>query len=193
IYLSLIGREEGVLKDGTTFICSDRSDQPEPYTLSRALADSSNEFFANLVAKLGVSKVRSYLERWDYPDADIPSSAKPLDVAMGQVFSVSPRQQLRMLVRFQAHELPGISEKSFEAVERAMREKEFRSLQGKTGSDHNGSWFIGFTEGRLYVLRSDVPNSQGKDLKALLIEHLRDSAPPSPPAQDRDSLTRPQD
>ncbi len=180
VALALMALQEKVIDLQTTYICSDRTPAPSPVTLRQAMDLSSNEFFEQLVMNLSIPRLEQYLDQWKcFPLVEKPLPS-PARIARGKAFKLSPRDQLTFLSRLALRRLGGISQPAYDLLDEVLEQTEKPGLFGKTGSDLEGSWFVAYSRNPakpfICVFRSDIPNSDGKRLKQILLDHLDKNA-----------------
>ena len=180
VALALMALQEKVIDLKSAYVCADRTSMPSPLTLKQAMDLSSNEFFEELTMNLGIPRLESYLGRWKYFPLTEKTLPPPPRIARGKAFLVSPQDQLVFLSRLSQRKVEGVSQPAYDLLDRVLAQPERPGLFGKTGSDREGAWFIAYSRDPatpfIYVLRSDIPNRDGKHLKKLLLNHLKKNA-----------------
>lgn len=174
--LALMALHEKVINLESTYLCADRTSVPSQLSLRQAMDSSSNEYFEKLVMSLGIPRLEEYLARWKFFPLLEKSLPPPPRIARGKAFTVSPQDQLLFLSRLGRRRVEGISQPAYDLLDQVLEQPERPLLYGKTGSDLQGSWFVAYSRDPakpfIYVMRSDIPNSDGKRLKKILLEHL---------------------
>lgn len=127
----------------------------EPHTLESALRISALPFYQAVALRVGPTRMKDYLNRFDYGNQDISSGQTTfwLDGSL----RISPRQQVRFLKRLYFGHLPAQGQAQ-KTVRRLVTE-----MEGKTGSgpegDHFLGWRVGWTgHGSFYALLVEAPN-----------------------------------
>ena len=173
--LTLMGLEEKVITLQSTYVCEDRTSIPSKLTLQQAMTLSSNDFFEQLVLNLGIPGLEKYLKKWNYFPLVEKALPPPPRITRGKAFLVSPQDELVFLSKLATRKVEGISENTYDQLEQVLSQEEKPALYGKTGSDFEGSWFVAYgykPSAMIYVLRSDIPNSDGKHLRKLLFDYI---------------------
>lgn len=182
--LSLMGLQEKVISLESSYICGDRTSMPSPLTLRQAMDLSSNEYFEQLVKNLGIPRLETFLSRWKYFPLSEKSLPPPPRIARGKAFVVSPQDQLDFLSQLVLRKVEGVGQPAYDLLDTVLAQPERPGLYGKTGSDREGSWYVAYSRDAatpfIYVLRSDLPNSDGKRLKKILLEHIGQDAGTKP-------------
>jgi len=182
IALALMGLQEKVIDLKSSYLCADRTSMPSPLTLKQAMDLSSNEYFEELTQNLGIPRLETYLGQWKYFPLQEKTLPPPARIARGKAFEVSPQDQLIFLSRISQRKVEGVSQPAYDLLDQVLAQAEKPGLFGKTGSDREGAWFVAYSRDPanpfVYVLRSDVPNADGKRLKKILLEHLEKNAAP---------------
>ncbi len=159
---ALIGLQTGVLQDESTVIPWDGTPQPRPawqqdHTLASAVRESVVPYFQHVATGVGQGRMRYWLERLGYGNADTSSGLTSFWLRPGSL-RVSADEQVDFLARLYRGELP-VDARSASVVERilVLREQDGVTLSGKTGTggdggadrtgdtDHNAvlGWFVG--------------------------------------------------
>ena len=179
VALTLMGLEEKVITLQSTYVCEDRTSLPSKLTLQQAMTLSSNDFFEQLVLNLGIPSLEKYLNRWNYFPLVEKGLPPPPRITRGKAFLVSPQDELMFLSKLATRKVEGISENTYDQLEQVISQADKPSIYGKTGSDLEGSWFVAYghkPSAMIYVLRSDIPNSDGKRLRKLLFDYIDTNA-----------------
>ena len=180
VALALMALQEKVIDLKSSYLCSDRTPVPSLLTLQQAMDLSSNEVFEQLVINLSIPHLENYLGRWKYFPLLEKTLPPPPRIARGKAFTVSPRDQLVFLSRLAQHRVEGVSQPAYDLLDQVLALAERPGLFGKTGSDGEGAWFVAYSRDPagplVFVLRSDIPNSDGKRLKKILLDHLEKNA-----------------
>ena len=181
VALALMALQEKVIDLKSSHLCSDRTPVPSPLTLQQAMDLSSNDFFEQLVINLSIPRLKTYLDRWKcFPLLPEKIPPSPFRIARGKAFMVSSMDQLVFLSRLAQHRVEGVSQPAYDLLDQVLALAERPGLFGKTGSDGEGAWFVAYSRDPaaplVFVLRSDIPNSDGKRLKKILLDHLEKNA-----------------
>lgn len=183
VALALMALEEKVIDLKSSYTCSDRTSAPSKLTLQEAMELSSNDFFEQLVMNLGIPNLEKYLNQWKYFSRVDNTIPPPPRITRGKAFTVSPQDEVVFISRVAQRQVEGISPPTYDLLDQAIAQHEMPGLCGKTGSDIDGSWFVAYSRATtvpyVYVLRSDISNSDGKRLKKILLEHLIQHAGPN--------------
>ena len=170
---SLIGLETGVIDTGYTFKWDGEKRRLPQWETDLILRDafrvSCVPCFQELARKTGSDRMRSYLEKMNYPGMDVRDDNIDLFWLEGNS-RITPRQQVEFMKRLYEEKLP--LKKSVMQEVKAIMVNETTSeysLSGKTGwairNGNNYGWFVGWieTKGKVYYIATLVePISQEK-------------------------------
>jgi beta-lactamase class D len=126
-------------------VIRDRKEWNRDSDMKNAFANSTVWFYQELAKKIGVDRMRFWLDTLKYGSGNIYTIDK---FWLNGELKISPKEQLQFLVRFLNRELP-LSSNTYACLEEIMRreEKEQTVLFGKTGWGFDGNdvgWFVGF-------------------------------------------------
>jgi len=180
VALALMALQEKVIDLKSSYTCSDRTSVPSQLTLQEAMELSSNDFFEQLVMNLGIPSLEKYLTQWKYFPRVDNTMPPPPRITRGKAFTVTPQDEVVFVSRVAQRQVEGISQPTYDLLDQVIAQPEMPGLCGKTGSDIDGSWFVAYSRATpvpfVYVLRSDISNSDGKRLKKILLNHLEKNA-----------------
>jgi len=155
IYDALFGLEEGLITAQDSFMTWDGVHYPfeawnADQDLHSAMASSVNWYFQEIDKRLGVSTIRSYIQKIGYGNENISSDLS--SYWMQSRLKISPVEQVELLTRLYNNDF-GFTAENINAVKDSILlfSSENQSFYGKTGTgqvngnDING-WFIGFIE-----------------------------------------------
>jgi beta-lactamase class D len=152
---SIIALETGVMESDSTVIKWDgekrkRGEWERDLSLRDAFHVSCVPCYQEIARKIGVERMKEYLEKLDYGRMIVDSAS--IDVFWLEGDSkVSQFEQIDFLQRFYSSRLP-ISEKTGNIMKRLMviEESDTFKLSGKTGwsirNGNNNGWFVGYVE-----------------------------------------------
>lgn len=134
--------------------------------LSSAMKNSVNWYFQNLDARLGIDKIRNYLNNIQYGNQSCGNS--PVAYWSDGSLIISPIEQVVMLQKFYRNDFHFRGE-NIDAVKQAifLEATDSTSLYGKTGTGQiNGEnalgWFVGYAqkEDNVYYFAAQLENSK---------------------------------
>lgn len=152
---ALAAVDAGVVADHTTIIKWDGVTRERPELnrdrdLATAFRLSAVPHFQLLARTLGLERMQHYVDASDYGNRDLSGGIDQFWLSGG--LRVSPRDQIRLLVRLYRSELP-FSEHAMQTVRRIMEIERTSSmvLRAKTGwtvlaNGHNVGWWVGWVE-----------------------------------------------
>jgi beta-lactamase class D len=152
---SIISLETGVMESDSTVIKWDgekrgRADWERDLTLREAFGVSCVPCYREIARKIGVQRMKEYLEKLKYGHMIVDSSSIDLFWLEGES-KISQFEQIDFLVRLYQSKLP-ISSRTESIMKRIMliEENDTFRLSGKTGwsvrNGNNNGWFVGFVE-----------------------------------------------
>jgi len=158
---SIIAIETGVMNDDSTMIPWDGKKRrldvwEQDLTFRDAFHYSCVPCYQEIAIKIGVHRMREFLEKFKYGKMDVDSSTIDRFWLEGNS-EISQYQQIDFLDRFYRSELP-ISRRSDSIMKRMMviEENDTFKLSGKTGwsirNGNNNGWFVGYLEKENKVL-----------------------------------------
>lgn len=152
-------------------------------TLKRAFQVSCVPAFKNLAKKIGLEKMKIWIDKISFGNKDISAGIDRfwLPQEDGNEIKITPLEQAKLVAKLVNKQLP-FSEQSVELLKEIMKEKETPHgiLYGKTGSaaDSSGNyilgWFVGFVEshGETFAFACAVKCKMGNDARAIIEEIL---------------------
>jgi beta-lactamase class D len=155
IFNALAALDTGVLADDTTIIKWDgvtraRTELNRDRDLAAAFRISAVPHFQSLARSIGAERMQRYVDSVGYGNRDLSGGIDRFWLSGG--LRVSPREQIRLLVRLYRSELP-FSEHAMSTVRRIMEIERTSSmvLRAKTGwavlaDGHNVGWWVGWVE-----------------------------------------------
>lgn len=188
IFNSLVGLETGVLRNENHVMAWDGTKYGiESWNRGQSLQSAVNNscvwYFQRVATRVGIKRMRSYIEKSAYGNMDIKGGVRTfwLDSSL----SISPFEQIEFLKRLVKDDLP-FSKRSTGIVRCMLRQQESASgiLYGKTGSSKaNGKnvlgWYVGYLvqPQETYVFATNIradDGAWGPKAKALTITILKD-------------------
>lgn len=154
IFNSLIGLETGVIEDENFVIPWDSVVRPNPnwnmdQDLQTAIKNSTVWYYQELARRVGAEKMKSWLDKANYGNADISGGIDQFWLS-GDL-RISPEQQIDFLRKLHDNKLP-FSERSMSLVRNIMIRKDTLNYieRGKTGwgveEDKDIGWYVGYIE-----------------------------------------------
>jgi len=150
---SLIGLETGVIKDEHFVIPWDSvARNPEwdkDHDLKTAFANSTVWYYQELARRVGREKMKYWLEKVNYGNADCSGDIDQFWLTGG--LRISPKQQINFLQRLHDYQLP-FSRRAVDIVKNIMITKDTLDyvIRSKTGwgghGDKDLGWYIGYIE-----------------------------------------------
>lgn len=150
---TLIGLETGVVEDEIFFIPWDSVVRnpvwDKDHDLKTAFANSTVWYYQELARRIGGQKMKYWLDKADYGNADTSGGIDQFWLTGGLL--ISPEQQIDFLKRLHDYELP-FSKRSVDIVKNIMiaRDTLDNVVRGKTGWGGHGSrdvgWYVGYIE-----------------------------------------------
>lgn len=154
IYNSLIGLETGVLDkdDSKTLMVWDGTDYAykswnQDQTLASATRDSVVWYYQKLAAKIGLERMQTYLDSFNYGNRDISGGITRF--WLHSSLKISAFEQVRLLQAMFSGDL-GVNTGNVEIVKRNITQVKSDKLSyyGKTGSAYvEGKWIVGWWVG----------------------------------------------
>ena len=152
---SIIALETGIVDDENTLFPWDGKKRQlkiweQDLIFRDAFHKSCVPCYQEIARKVGVKRMKKYLQKLDYQNMIVDSSSIDLFWLTGNS-KISAKQQINFLRRFYFSELP-ISSKTESIMKRMMVREESKNykLSGKTGwairDGDNLGWFVGFIE-----------------------------------------------
>lgn len=150
---SLIGLETGVIEDENFLIPWDSVVRnpvwDQDHDLRSAFAHSTVWYYQELARRVGEQKMKYWLDKADYGNADNSGGIDMFWLAGG--LRISPEQQIGFLKRLHDNELP-FSQRSMDIVKKIMIVKDTTNyvIRAKTGWGEHGNkdvgWYVGYLE-----------------------------------------------
>ena len=164
---SIIALETGVMESDSTMIKWDgekrrRGDWEKDLYFRDAFHVSCVPCYQEIARKIGVERMKEYLEKLDYGNMVVDSASIDLFWLEGDS-KISQFEQVDFLVRFYNSQLP-VSKRTEEIMKRLMviEENDSFRLSGKTGwsvrNGNNNGWFVGYLEkgGWVYFVATNI-------------------------------------
>jgi beta-lactamase class D len=151
---SLIALETVVIKDENTVVAWDSVDRGNPdwnkdQNMKEAFQHSTVWFYQSLAKKIGAARMKSWLDKVHYGNADTTGGIDQFWLRGG--LRISPEQQMDFVKQLHDQTLP-FSKRSMEIVNRMMigRDSSQVVFHGKTGWGNqdkmNVGWYVGYAE-----------------------------------------------
>ena len=189
---SLIGLETGVIKDENFVIHWDSVTRENPnwnsdHDLKAAFKNSTVWYYQELARRVGGEKMKYWLEKANYGNADTSGGIDKFWLTGG--LRISPKQQIDFLKRLHDNQLP-FSERSENIVKSIMTVKDTLNyvISGKSGwgvqENKDIGWFVGYLEAKdkVYyfancIQSTDLNNKDfakaRKDIVYLILDDLK--------------------
>ncbi len=151
---SLIGLETGVIKDENFVITWDSVTRKIPnwnsdHDLKTAFKNSTVWYYQELVRRVGGQKMKYWLDKANYGNADTSGGIDEFWLTGG--LRISPQQQIDFLKKLHDNNLP-FSQRSMDIVKKIMIAKDtldyvVRAKSGWGGQDNKDiGWYVGYLE-----------------------------------------------
>lgn len=188
IIISLIGLENGILKDENTELKWNGNEYPiqpwnKDHTLASAIRYSVNWYFENVIQAIGEKAMKDKIELIDYGNNDISGGMTKFWIQSS--LKISPIEQVNMLKEIYNNEIP-FDRKNIDTVKNVLRISKSKDsiLSGKTGTGAvnnkaiNG-WFIGYIEkdGSVYFFAVNIEGenrADGVNARRIALSILKD-------------------
>lgn len=152
---SIIALETGVVENDSTLFKWDGTDRAfdiweQDLIFRQAFQYSCVPCYQEVARKIGVKRMRAYLDKLDYGSIQVDSTNIDNFWLQGKS-EITAFQQIDFLQRFYQSELP-IRQSTKDIMDRVMliKESEDYKLFGKTGwsiqGEQNNGWFVGYVE-----------------------------------------------
>lgn len=164
---SIIALETGVIENDSTVINWDgekrrRGDWEKDLSFQDAFHVSCVPCYQEIARKIGVERMKEYLEKLDYGNMIVDSANIDLFWLEGES-KISQFEQIDFLYRFYKSLLP-VSKRTEDVMKRLMfiEETDGWKLSGKTGwsirNGNNNGWFVGYLEkgGEVYFIATNI-------------------------------------
>lgn len=188
IYNSLIGLENGVLKDENTMFKWDGTKHDSlswnrDHTLASAFSNSVVWYYKILASQVGEKTMQEYVDKLGYGNKDISGGIDKFWLQSS--IKISPMEQVELLRKMYYYDLT-FAKKNIDIVKKIMilSSENGTVFRGKTGSGtkdnkYINGWFVGYVEkeGKVYFFATNIEAEQdakGKQAKDITIRILRD-------------------
>ena len=176
---SLIGLDSGAIADKDFLIKwdgknRDREVLNHDHTLQTAMRDSVLWYYQELATRVGLPKMREYIDKLAYGNRDISGGLTKFWVTSS--LKINAEQQVQFMRKFINNELP-VKQRSMDIVKEIMvlskdQNVVFRGKTGSSGSHHeagklvNDGWFVGYVEkdGRPYAFATHIRSFAESDV-----------------------------
>ena len=172
---SIIALETGVIESDTTLFKWDGAKRSmsvweQDLSFKEALQVSCVPCYQEVARKIGVDKMKNYLERLQYGKMSIDSSTLDLFWLVGDS-KINQFEQIDFLSRLSQSKLP-ISKRTDTIIKNmlVLKQDEYHTLRGKTGwairEGENNGWFVGYvqSEEKVYVFATNIDPMEGFDM-----------------------------
>ena len=175
IFNSLVGLETGVVKDEHTVFTWDgvsrnNKEWNKDQDLAAAFTNSTVWYYQELAKKVGGEKMKSWLDKVSYGNADTTGGIDAFWTTGG--LKITPEQQLDFLRKLHDNKLP-FSPASMNTTKKIMIDQTVSDyvLRGKTGwgteAGNNIGWYVGYIEmkKKVYYFVNCIQTTDANNMK----------------------------
>ena len=151
ILFTLIGLQEGIIRDENSTLNSEDSGYNKNLNLKTAFAQNYESYFRAMIKEISEERIKYWLAKINYGNKDVTNH--PHDFWLGTSLQITPAQQLNFIENFYYENLPFLKQ-HVRKVKKMMLEKDSLSYKvfGKRGSykiiseNKYMGWFVGYVE-----------------------------------------------
>ncbi len=179
---SMIALDSRVVKDENEVIKWDSVKREYPawnqdHTMRSAIAVSTVWFYQELASRIGEKRMREYVSRVKYGNADISNSLTSFWLGGGSL-KISLNEQVDFLSRLMRNDLEFPQHVMDTAKDIITLEKnDTYRLGGKTGSCGGIGWFVGFVQNHdkttVFAFNIKGEGANGVEAKKIALEYLK--------------------
>ncbi|MGE4419281.1 MAG: penicillin-binding transpeptidase domain-containing protein [Sulfurimonas sp.] len=179
---SMIALDSGVVKDENEVIKWDGVKREyevwnRDHTMHSAIAVSAVWFYQELASRIGEQRMREYVSRAQYGNADTSNTLTDFWLGNGSL-KISLNEQVNFLARLMRNnlEMPQHVMKTAKDIITLEKSDTYR-LGGKTGSCGGAGWFVGFVQNRdkttVFAFNIKGEGANGAEAKKIALEYLK--------------------
>lgn len=179
---SMIALDSGVVKDEDEIIKWDGvkreySAWNKDHTMRSAIAVSAVWFYQELARRIGKQRMKEYVGRVEYGNADISHTLTNFWLGNGSL-KISINEQIDFLSKFVRNELP-FSLHTMQVVKEiiTLEKHDYYQLAGKTGSCGGVGWFVGFIQNHdnstVFAFNIKGDGANGAEAKKIALEYFK--------------------
>lgn len=179
---SMIALDSGVVKDENEVIKWDGVKREyevwnRDHTMRSAIAVSTVWFYQELASRIGEKRMREYVSRAQYGNADTFNTLTDFWLGNGSL-KISLNEQVDFLARLMRNnlEMPQHVMKTAKDIITLEKSDTYR-LGGKTGSCSGAGWFVGFLQNRdkttVFAFNIKGEGASGAEAKKIALEYLK--------------------
>ncbi len=180
---SMIALDSGVVKDENEVIKWDGVKREYPawnqdHTMRSAIAVSTVWFYQELASRIGEQRMREYVSRVKYGNADTSNALTSFWLGDGSL-KISLNEQVDFLSRLMRNDLE-FSQHVMDTVKDIMTLEKNGTylLGGKTGSCGGAGWFVGFVQNHdniaVFAFNIKGDGANGVEAKKIALEYLKE-------------------
>ncbi|PNV83180.1 MAG: class D beta-lactamase [Sulfurimonas sp.] len=179
---SMIALDSGVVKDENEVIKWDGVKREyevwnRDHTMHSAIAVSAVWFYQELASRIGEKRMREYVSRAQYGNADTSNTITDFWLGNGSL-KISLNEQVDFLARLMRNnlEMPQhVMETAKDII--TLEKSDTYRLGGKTGSCGGAGWFVGFVQNRdkttVFAFNIKGEGANGAKAKKIALEYLK--------------------
>ncbi len=178
----MIALDSKVVKDENEVIKWDGIKREYPawnqnHSMRSAITVSAVWFYQELASRIGEQRMKEYVSRAKYGNADISSALTGFWLGSGSL-KISLNEQVDFLSRFMRNDLEfplHVMETTKDII--TLEKSDTYRLGGKTGSCNGVGWFVGFEQNRdkatVFAFNIKGDGANGAEAKKIALEYLK--------------------